>query len=158
MRIAIGSDHRGVSLKSLLAGYLTRLGHVVTDVGAHDGESVDYPDIAGCVGTAVSGGSADRGVLICGTGIGMAITANKIAGVRAAVCADAATAEICRRHNDVNVLCLAGTPADPAQIERLLSVWLETPFDGGRHARRLEKVADLEHRNGRTSDGRPGCS
>ncbi|MFO0869986.1 MAG: ribose 5-phosphate isomerase B [Pirellulales bacterium] len=144
MRIAIGSDHRGVALKSRLAGYLASLGHEVTDFGAHQGDAVDYPDIASCVGQAVAGGKAERGVLICGTGIGMAITANKLPGVRATTCSDEATAEICRRHNDVNVLCLAGSPEDPTRVERILAVWLETPFEGGRHARRLEKIAELE--------------
>jgi ribose 5-phosphate isomerase B len=129
-----------------LSAYLRQRGHEVTEVEIAASDSLDYPDIAGDVSQAVSGGLADRGLLICGTGIGMAITANKLRGVRAAVCPDEATAEICRRHNDVNVLCLAGTPENPAQTERIVDVWLETPFDGGRHARRLEKIAALERR------------
>jgi ribose 5-phosphate isomerase B len=130
-----------------LAAYLKQRGHDVTEVEIAASESLDYPDIAGDVSLAVSTGRADRGLLICGTGIGMAITANKLPGVRAAVCSDEATAEICRRHNDVNVLCLAGSPENPAQTERIVDVWLETPFDGGRHARRLEKIAALERRD-----------
>lgn len=144
MRIAIGSDHRGVGLKSSLAIYLRQSGHEVADHGAYDDQGVDYPDIASAVAQAVAGGSADRGVLICGTGIGMSITANKVPGVRATTCGDEATAEICRRHNDVNVLCLSGSPVEPGKVERMLTIWLETPFEGGRHSRRLEKISQLE--------------
>jgi len=144
MRIAVGSDHRGLELRARIIQYLTQLGHTVQDVGAFSTESVDYPDIASAVARQVSQGECDRGVLVCGTGIGMSIAANKYAGVRATTCGDEATAEICRRHNDVNVLCLSGNPSAPGLVERMLSIWLETPFDGGRHARRLEKIKDLE--------------
>ncbi|MFO0904222.1 MAG: ribose 5-phosphate isomerase B [Pirellulales bacterium] len=146
MRIAVGSDHRGIELKSQIVAYLQKLGHQTEDAGAFSEESVDYPDIASAVAQRVSSGACERGVLVCGTGIGMSIAANKHPGVRATTCADEATAEICRRHNDVNVICLSGNPAAPGLVERMLAVWLETPFDGGRHARRIEKIKDLERR------------
>ncbi len=133
-------------MKARLADYLKQRGHEVTEVEIAASDSLDYPDIASDVSSAVAAGRVDRGLLICGTGIGMAITANKLLGVRAAVCPDEATAAICRRHNDVNVLCLAGAPDNPAQTERIVDVWLETPFDGGRHARRLEKISAIEQR------------
>lgn len=148
MRIAIGSDHRGVRLKARLAKLLAEQGHEVADEGPHDDGSVDYPDFAGRVSRMVSQRKADRGILICGTGIGMAITANKFAGVRAAVCNDPATAEMCRRHNDVNVLCLSADLLGEQPVDSLLSTWLNTEFEGGRHARRLEKIRDVENGNG----------
>jgi ribose 5-phosphate isomerase B len=144
MQIAIGSDHRGYGMKLKLAEVLTGLGHTVSDEGTHSTESCDYPDISSAVARKVSSGEADRGVLICGTGIGMAITANKFAGVRATTCHDEITAEICRRHNDVNVLCLPGDLLGESRLDNLLKVWLETAFEEGRHARRLEKIADIE--------------
>ncbi|MCA9141556.1 MAG: ribose 5-phosphate isomerase B [Planctomycetales bacterium] len=144
MQIAIGSDHRGYGMKLKLADVLTGLGHTVTDEGTHSTESCDYPDISSAVARKVSSGEADRGILVCGTGIGMAITANKFPGVRATTCADEITAEICRRHNDVNVLCLSGDLLGESRLDNLLRVWLETEFEGGRHARRLEKIAEIE--------------
>lgn len=145
MRISVGCDHRGLGVKNRLTELLARLGHAVTDEGTFSRDSVDYPDIASVVACKVSRGEVDRGILVCGTGIGMSITANKFAGVRAATCNDVVTAEISRRHNDVNVLCLAGDLLGQRNIDRLIEVWLDTPFEGGRHARRLEKVARLEH-------------
>lgn len=144
MRIAIGADHRGVNLKGKLIPLLEEWGHDVSDVGTHESQSVDYPDIASHVADRVSQGLAERGVLICATGIGMSITANKFAGVRAATCHDEFTAEMCRRHNNVNVLCLASDLLGERNLEPLLRVWLETEFEGGRHARRLEKISELE--------------
>ena len=144
MRIVIGNDHRGYVMKLKLAEVLAGLGQGVTDEGTHSTESCDYPDISSAVARQVSTGQADRGILICGTGIGMAITANKFPGVRAATCHDEITAEICRRHNDVNVLCLSGDLLGESRLENLLRVWLETEFEGGRHARRLEKIAEIE--------------
>ncbi len=144
MRIAVGNDHRGLEVKKRLAELLARLGHDVLDVGTNSDQSIDYPDIACAVAGRVSHGEVDRGILICGTGIGMSITANKFAGVRAATCNDAVTAEISRRHNDVNVLCLAGDLLGQRNIDRLIEIWLDTQFEGGRHARRLEKIARIE--------------
>lgn len=144
MRIAIGSDHRGVGVKAKLVALLEKWGHEVEDVGAHSDESVDYPDYAKAVATRVAGGDASRGVLVCGTGIGMAITANKVPGVRATVCSDETTAEMCRRHNDVNVLCLPGDLVGKRSLDNLLKIWLETEFEGGRHARRIEKISEIE--------------
>jgi ribose 5-phosphate isomerase B len=144
MKIAIGSDHRGVHAKARLVQTLSQLGHEVADDGAHDGTSCDYPDYAALVSQKVSRGEADRGILICGTGIGMCITANKFAGVRAASCHDEVTVDLCRRHNDTNVLCLSADALNDHKMDRLVTLWLETPFDGGRHAQRLQKIATLE--------------
>lgn len=144
MRISVGSDHRGVKVKSRLAELLVQLGHEVLDEGTETEHSIDYPDIAIIVAGKVSRGEVDRGILVCGTGIGMSITANKFPGVRAATCNDAVTAEISRRHNDVNVLCLAGDLLGQRNIDRLIEIWLNTQFEGGRHARRLEKIKKLE--------------
>ena len=144
MRVSVGSDHRGVPLKTRVAQWLAAAGHEVVDRGTDNLDSVDYPDIASAVGQDLSDSTAERGILICGTGIGMAITANKIPGVRATTCHDEFTAEMCRRHNDVNVLCLAGDLIGERPIDQILRIWLETQFEGGRHARRLQKIADLE--------------
>ena len=144
MRISVGSDHRGLEVKQRLSELLHRLGHDVLDEGTQTDQSVDYPDIAAVVAEKVSQSTVERGILICGTGIGMSITANKFPGVRAATCNDAVTAEISRRHNDVNVLCLAGDLLGQRSIDRLIEIWLNTHFEGGRHARRLEKIAKLE--------------
>jgi ribose 5-phosphate isomerase B len=147
MRISVGSDHRGLEVKNRLMELLARLGHEVCDEGTNSLESVDYPDIAAAVAAKVSRGEVDRGILVCGTGIGMSITANKFRGVRAATANDAVTAEISRRHNDANVLCLSGDLLGQRNIDRLIEVWITTKFEGGRHARRLEKIAQIE-RNG----------
>lgn len=144
MRIAIGSDHRGVNLKNGLAQFLQEQGHEVDDEGTHDNQSVDYPDIASAVSGKVSSGQVDRGILICGTGIGMQITANKFAGVRAATVQDEFSAEICRRHNDVNVLCLSGDRFSERGADQIVSIWLNTEFEAGRHARRVDKIRKLE--------------
>jgi ribose 5-phosphate isomerase B len=145
MQIAIGSDHRGVHVKSKLVESLQEMGHDVKDAGTHAENSVDYPDIAGEVARAVSNEAADRGILICGTGIGMAITANKFPNVRAATCRDEFEAEICRRHNNVNVLCLGADLLGSRNVDQLVKKWLETEFEGGRHARRVDKIAELEN-------------
>ena len=149
MRIAIGSDHRGYHLKEQIIGMLRSKGHEVLDEGTCGTESVDYPDFAVLVAKKVSQGVAERGVLICGTGIGMAVTANKFSGVRAAPCNDEVTAEISRRHNDLNVLCLSADMLSPRTVERMVEVWLTTPFEGGRHERRVEKIHELEKELGR---------
>ena len=147
MRIAIGSDHRGTKAKRELVSWLTSQGHEVEDVGAHDESRVDYPDVAQQVAGRVSAADTERGVLLCGTGIGMAIAANKVPGVRAATVHNEQEAELSRRHNDLNVLCLSGE-TDPAELIRLLGVWLEAQFDGGRHAVRVEKISELESDRG----------
>lgn len=158
MRIAIGADHRGWALKNALVPWLASQGHEVSDEGTHDPQSVDYPDYAQRVATKVAQGQADRGILICATGVGMSIAANKVHGVRATTCSDPETARLCRLHNDVNVLCLPGDRLDPSAAERIVEVWLETPFEGGRHARRLAKVAQLEARSCGETGGQPGAS
>jgi ribose 5-phosphate isomerase B len=145
MRVAVGSDHRGFSVKTKILELLERLGQEVIDDGVHDNESADYPDVARIVARRVSQGEADRGILICGTGIGMAIAANKFPGVRAAPCHDDLTAEMSRRHNDLNVLCLSADMLGERLIDRMIEIWLKTEFEGGRHARRLEKIAEIEH-------------
>ncbi len=148
MHIAIGSDHRGVQVKSKLIVALENLKHTVEDCGTQGEDSVDYPDFAKAVCERVAQSKADRGILICGTGIGMAITANKFNGVRAASCYDEVLAEMCRRHNDVNVLCLPGDLIGNRPVVDVVRVWLDTAFEGGRHERRLQKIAEIEsHRS-----------
>ncbi len=144
MRIAVGTDHRGYGIRKRLIESLQRHGHEVLDVGSDSPDPVDYPDIAARVAGMVSQGQVDRGVLVCGTGLGMCIAANKFPGVRAAPCYDELSAEISRRHNDLNVLCLSGDLMSERLLERVVEIWLNTPFDGGRHARRLEKIRKLE--------------
>lgn len=146
MKIAVGSDHHGVAARKQLCDFIRKLGHEVYDFGpAFPGEEpVDYPDIAAKVAELVSGGQADRGILICGTGIGMCIAANKFSGVRAAPIIDDVTAVISRKHNDLNVLCLSGDILSEADIDRMVQLWIETPFEGGRHTRRIEKIRALE--------------
>lgn len=144
MRIAIGSDHRGLQVKDRVVELVRQLGHEVVDLGTHSPESVDYPDIARQVAGAVGRGEFDRGILICGSGIGMAIAANKLPGVRAAPCHDEFSAEMSRRHNDLNVLCLSADMLGARLIDRMVEIWLTTEFEGGRHARRVEKILALE--------------
>jgi ribose 5-phosphate isomerase B len=144
MKIAIGSDHRGFDVKRRLVPLLEKLGHEVRDMGPENRDSVDYPDYAFAVAQAVSGRGVDRGILIDGSGIGMCIAANKVRSVRAAPCHDSITAEMCRRHNDANVLCLSADLLGEELIERMVRIWLETDFEGGRHARRVEKIARFE--------------
>jgi ribose 5-phosphate isomerase B len=120
------------------------LGHEVVDVGAYTPDAVDYPDIAADVARKVSRGEVDRGILVCGTGLGMCIAANKLHGVRAAPCHDDITAEMSRRHNNANVLCLSADMLGERLIDRMVEIWLTTPFEGGRHARRVDKISELE--------------
>lgn len=131
MKIAIGSDHRGVAARQRLIGLLERMSHEVFDCGSHGEEAVDYPDIAADVAGRVSQGSADRGILLCCSGVGMAIAANKLAGVRAATCHDELTAEMSRRHNDLNVLCLSAEMIGSELQDKILKTWLLTEFEGG---------------------------
>jgi ribose 5-phosphate isomerase B len=144
MKIAIGSDHRGYEAKTRLAALLRQLGHDVLDVGPEGKESVDYPDFAFQVAEAVSSKRAERGILLCGTGIGMCIAANKVHGVRAAPCHDSITAEMSRRHNDANILCLSADLLGEDLMERMVRIWLATAFEGGRHARRVDKIVRFE--------------
>ncbi len=144
MKIAVGNDHRGVTVKQRLVGLLKELGHQVDDLGANGAASVDYPDYAIPVAEGVHAGRADRGILVCGTGHGMCIAANKVAGVRAANCRDVIDAELSRRHNDANVMCLSADLIGEEQIEKMVRTWLTTDFEGGRHARRTEKIAAYE--------------
>ncbi len=146
MQISVGSDHRGVQVKRQIIDLLEQLGHKTYDVGTQSEESVDYPDIAAEVGRLVSEGDSDRGILICGTGIGMAIAANKFPCVRAAPCHDDLTAEMSRRHNNLNVLCLSADLFGERSVEQLVSIWLETEFEGGRHERRINKISETEAR------------
>jgi ribose 5-phosphate isomerase B len=144
MKIVIGSDHRGVEIKRRLIPVLRSMGHDVTDVGAEGAESVDYPDYANEVASRVSKGEFERGLLICGTGIGMSMAANKVRGIRAAACQDVLTTEMSRRHNDANVLCLSADLLGEDQMVQMIRIFLETAFEGGRHARRIEKIAKIE--------------
>ncbi len=144
MNIAIGSDHRGFHVRSKVSELLARLGHTVVDVGTFSPEACDYPDIAALVCEKVGSGEAERGILICGTGLGMCIAANKFPGVRAAPCHDDVSAEMSRRHNDTNILCLPADLLGERLIDHLIDLWLNTPFEGGRHQRRIEKVRALE--------------
>lgn len=144
MKVAIGADHRGASSARLLADRLRSQGHDVAILGGASGEIADYPDPAWAVGNAVASGQADRGVLIDGTGIGVSIAANKVRGVRAALVHDELGAEISRRHNDANVLCLPADLLGARLIERIVHVWMRTEFEGGRHARRIAKIGCIE--------------
>mgnify|MGYP001773263941 CR=1 FL=1 len=145
MRIAIGSDHGGYVLKQELLTRLQDLGHEWKDFGCYSEESVDYPDYAIEVAHRVASGEFDRGILLCGTGIGMCITANKVPGIRAATVHDLFSAEATRAHNDSNILTMGGRVVDSDQAEKIARIWLSTPFEGGRHARRLGKIEALEH-------------
>lgn len=147
MIIAVGSDHRGFATKTRLMSLLAEFGHKGLDCGTDSAESVDYPDFAAKVARAVSTREAERGLLICGTGIGMCITANKFPGVRACTCHDEMTARLSRQHNDTNVLCLSADLLSERVMNRLVEIWLTTDFESGRHARRLEKIAQIEAEN-----------
>lgn len=148
MKIAVASDHRGYLVKAKILEQVAELGHVPLDYGPQSGENVDYPDFAARVAQAVSKGEIDRGILICGTGMGMCIVANKFCGVRAVPAHDDLTAEMSRRHNDANVLCLSADLLGERLVNRMVEIWLTTEFEGGRHARRLEKIAQYEAQNG----------
>ena len=144
MKIAIGNDHRGFEAKQQIKSIVTQLGHEVIDVGSNDSNPVDYPDPAYLAATAVSKKQADRAILVCGTGIGMCITANKVKGIRAALCHDELSARISRHHNDANVLCISGDLTGEVLLRKIVEVWLDTKFSGGRHQRRIEKIAAIE--------------
>jgi ribose 5-phosphate isomerase B len=144
MIISIGADHAGYQLKQHLASVLKEWGHEVDDHGTDSEDSVDYPFICASVGRAVAGGSAERGIVLGGSGQGEQIAANKVRGVRAALCHDLFTARLSREHNDANVLAMGGRIVAPELAEEIVRVWLATPFDGGRHARRVAQIAEIE--------------
>lgn len=144
MKIAIGSDHRGYNLKQKIMDYLPDIGHTFQDFGCLSTDSVDYPDIAKKVAEMVASGEFESGILICGTGLGMSIAANKIKGIRAALCYDALAARRARKHNNANILCLKGEDVDIYSSLEIVQIFLSTDFEGGRHARRIEKITTLE--------------
>lgn len=148
MKVAVCSDHRGFHAKELIKKYLASTGHDVVDLGCEGTASCDYPDFAIAGATSVATGKADRGIFLCGSGIGMSMTANKVKGIRAALCHDELTAEMSRRHNNANVLCLPADLIGEALMRLMIDVWLKTDYEGGRHDRRVAKIADYE-RNGR---------
>jgi ribose 5-phosphate isomerase B len=148
MRVAIGSDHAGFDLKSHLLATLERLGHEVVDLGTHSTEPVDYPPVCAAVGRAVVEGRADRGIVLGGSGQGEQMSANKVPGVRAALCNELYTARLSRAHNDANVLAMGGRIVAPGLADEILELWLTTPFDGGRHQRRVDQLAELERTGG----------
>ncbi|RJP80195.1 MAG: ribose 5-phosphate isomerase B [Candidatus Zixiibacteriota bacterium] len=143
MRLSLACDHAGFALKEQLKAHLLDHGHEVLDRGCFDEASVDYPDHGVLAARDVADGLADRAVLVCGSGIGMSIVANKVRGVRAALCFSPELAEMSRRHNDANVLALGARFTDPDTARRILDVWLDTPFEGGRHQRRVDKISGL---------------
>ncbi len=145
MRIAIGSDHRGLKLKQSVIKLITEAGHSYEDFGSFTADPVDYPDIAKAVAESVARGNFDRGILICGTGIGMCIVANKVKGIRAALCHNASNACRTRQHNDANILCLgAGEEQEQEPVSEIVNAFLTGEFEGGRHQRRLDKIRDME--------------
>ena len=144
MKIAIGCDHGGIVLKPAVTAYLEGKGIEYVDLGTYTTDSVDYPVYAKKVAEAVVSGACDKGILLCGTGIGMSIAANKVKGIRAAVLSDEFSAAACSAHNNANVLCLGGRILSPEKATKLVDLWLTTPFEGGRHVRRLDEIADLE--------------
>jgi len=151
-RLIIGSDHAGFELKEEVKSLLARVKVDVTDVGTMNAEAVDYPDFGCQVAGRVSSGEFPAGILLCGAGVGMTIVANKFPGIRAALCLDTYTAEMCRRHNDANMLILAGRRTDSATMEKIVKIWLTTEFEGGRHQRRLDKIREIEEKRWRGTD------
>lgn len=147
MNIAVGSDHRGVTAKQRVVELLKQLGHEVSDVGTNGSAAVDYPDFAFQVAKLVGSEQVERGVLICGTGLGMCIAANKVKGVRAAPCHDSITAELSRSHNNANIICISGDLLGAELIERMVKIFLQTPFAGGRHSRRVDKIVEFESKH-----------
>src|SRR4030042_4104425 len=146
MKVVLASDHRGYQLKNSLKKFLEEREMEFLDVGTFSADSVDYPDFAMLAAEKVSHGDYDRGILICGSGIGMCVVANKFPGVRAAVCHDVSAAEMSRKHNDSNMLGLGADVINEELARKILHVWLETKFEGGRHLRRIQKISDIESR------------
>ena len=144
MNISIGCDHGGFALKEYIRAYLEEQGHTVTDVGCKSLESCDYPDFGAAAARLVASGACERGIVICTTGIGISISANKVKGIRCALCGDAFSAEMTRRHNDANMLALGAGITGPMLAERIVDVFLSTGCEGGRHARRVGLLMDVE--------------
>ena len=144
MNVALASDHRGFHTKEQIKSFLEKAGHTVVDFGCDSPASCDYPDMAISGAVSVASGDTERGIFLCGTGIGTSIAANKVRGIRAALCHDELTAELSRRHNDANVLCLPADLLGEELVRRVVDVWLRTEYEKGRHARRLKKIADYE--------------
>ena len=144
MKVAVASDHRGYEAKEQVKAIISQLGHETVDFGTSDSNPVDYPDLAFDAASAISNHHADRAILICGTGIGMCIAANKVKGVRAALCYDELTAQISRHHNDANVLCISGDLIGATVLRKMVETWLTTDFVGGRHQRRVNKITAIE--------------
>ena len=143
--LAIGCDHAGYELKQEIIRHLEEKGIACKDFGCYSEEAVDYPVYGKLVGHAVADGECEKGILICGTGIGISIAANKVKGIRAAVCTNAFCAEMTRRHNDSNILCMGGRVISEETAVELAKIFLETPFEGGRHARRIAQIAEIEN-------------
>jgi ribose 5-phosphate isomerase B len=146
--IAIGSDHRGVALKSEIAGFLMSKGHTVKDFGAHTSESVDYPDYAIKVARSVSEGTTDCGIVICHSGVGVSVSANKVKGIRAALCHNAEQSSLSKKHNNANVLAIPAGFVKVKDAKEIVKCWIESKFEGGRHEKRINKISDFE--NGET--------
>jgi ribose 5-phosphate isomerase B len=144
MNIAIGSDHVGFELKPMIIEYLQELGHAVEDFGTYSNERVDYPDYSEKVAQAVLQKSFDRGILICGTGVGISIAANKIKGIRAVVCSEPYSAKLSKEHNDTNILAFGSRVVGTELAKMIVKAWLDAEFEGGRHANRVKKIASLE--------------
>ena len=144
MKIAIASDHRGYEAKELIKSLLKKTGHEVIDYGTGESKSCDYPDFALPACNSVASGEADNGILICGSGIGMSMVANKVKGIRAALCQDEMFVQTAREHNDANVLCLPAMLVNDTLLNRIVDSWLNTEFQGGRHERRVEKIKEIE--------------
>ena len=146
MKIAIGCDHGGIVLKPVVKRVLEENEIEIIDMGCDDTKSVDYPDYALKVAEAVSKGEVDKGIILCGTGIGISIAANKVKGVRAAVCHDLFTAQMCAQHNDANILSIGGRVVSEELARQMVQVWLDTPFEGGRHTGRVNKISEIENK------------
>ncbi|TVQ92795.1 MAG: ribose 5-phosphate isomerase B [Deltaproteobacteria bacterium] len=144
MKVSVGSDHGGLDLKAVLVAHLEQRGHEVVDLGTHTPSSCDYPEFARAVAERVRDGEADRGVLVCGTGIGMSIAANKVRGIRAAVVSDPFSARMASEHNDARVLCFGQRTLGPSVATLCLDAWLDATFEGGRHARRVDGITAIE--------------
>jgi ribose 5-phosphate isomerase B len=144
VKLALGSDHAGYLLKQHLLNFLASLGHELVDVGAFSLDSVDYPDSAAKVGAEINSGNCERGIVICGSGIGISIAANKIENIRAALCNEPVSARLSREHNNANVLALGERLTTPLMAEEIVKIWLNTPFAGGRHQQRIDKIHNLE--------------
>lgn len=158
MKIGVASDHRGLTAKEKVKVMLKELGHEVSDFGVNDPSASDYPDTGYPAARATSRGEVDLSILFCGSGIGMSIVANKVHGVRAALCHDELSAEMSRRHNDSNVLCLAADLTTDALMRRIVNAYLNTGFEGGRHQRRVEKISGVEAQEDNGGDGEGGCN